>query len=83
MQRLTEIIKFNGKWALNDTPIRLKCPRCITDSKNPRQVKIYKTVRGLIRHISLDHKGEFWVDDCKFILKNVSIALESGVIVNA
>jgi len=80
--RLTEIIKFNDKWALNNKPIRLKCPKCIADSKNPRQVKIQKTVRGLIRHLSLDHKGEFWVDDCKFILKNVSIALESGVIVN-
>ena len=80
MQRLTEIIKFNGKWALNDTPIRLKCPRCITDSKNPRQVKIYKTVRGLIRHISLVHKGEFWIGDAKYLLKQVAIALDSGMI---
>lgn len=81
MLRLTEIIKFNEKWALNDKPIRLKCPKCFADSSNSRQVKVFKTVRGLIRHISLNHKDEFWIEDGKYILKNIAIALDSGMIV--
>lgn len=73
---------FNGNWSFNNTPIRLKCHGCLTESTNPRQVKIYKTIKGLLRHFSNDHKGEFWVDDCKQLLKMIAIALDSGVIVS-
>ncbi|KAG2474523.1 MAG: hypothetical protein NPMRTH4_360009 [Nitrosopumilales archaeon] len=80
MLRLTEILKFNQNWALNNKPIRLKCPKCLADCSNSRQVKIFKTVRGLIRHLSLVHKGEFWIGDAKYVLKQVAIALDSGMI---
>lgn len=82
MLRLSEIFNFNENWAFNNKPVRLKCVKCLADCTNPGQVKIYKTIKGILRHFSNDHKGEFWVDDCKQLLKMIAVALDSGVIVS-
>ena len=55
---------------------------CLLDSNNSRRVPVCKNVKSLVRHISDEHKGEFWTEECKLILKKLAVALDSGLIVN-
>ena len=80
LSKQSEILKLDERWHWNITPIRLKCPGCVADSNNPNTVPVCKTVKSMVWHIGTQHKGEFWVKDCKQILKTISLALDSGVI---
>ena len=80
MLRQSELLKLNGFWHFNTKPIRLKCPMCCSDVNNPRRVPVCKNIKSLVRHIADEHKGEFWTDECKDVLKTISLALDSGVI---
>jgi len=78
--RQSEILKLDGHWHCNTIPTRLKCPGCRLGTKRPAQTPVHKSVKSLSRHIGIEHKGEFWVDECRTILKNISLGLDSGVI---
>ena len=80
--RQSELLKLNGFWHFKTKPIRLKCPMCLLDANNPRRIPVCKNVKSLVRHISDEHKGEYWTEECKLILKKLAVALDSGLIVN-
>ena len=81
MLKQSEILKLDDYWHCNTKPIRLKCPKCLSEIKNSRQVKVSKNIKSLSRHIATEHQGEFWTDECKLILKKLAVALDSGLIV--
>ena len=82
MLRYSRINKANEQWHFNTKPIRLKCPKCLLEAKNPCHVKVSKNIKSIVHHIAREHKGEYWAEDCKSILKKLAAALDSGLIVN-
>ena len=81
MLRYSRINKANEQWHQNIIPFRNKCPQCLLESKNPRQVKVSKNIKSMIHHLAREHKGENWVDEYKEYLKSISQQLNSGVFV--
>ncbi len=53
----------------NTTKIFLKCPECLLNSKNPQRVKTHKNLSSLDSHFSTDHKGEFWVEESRILIR--------------
>jgi len=53
----------------NTTKIFLKCPGCLLCSKNPQRVKTHKNLSSLDFHLSVDHKGEFWVAEVQILIR--------------
>jgi len=78
--RYSRINKANEQWHFNTKPIRLKCPKCLLEAKNPRQVKVSKNIKSIVYHIAREHKGEYWTEEYKQHLKSISRDLSSGVI---
>jgi len=76
----SELLKLDDYWHCNIIPIRLQCPKCRSEVKRSAQIPVHKSVKSLSRHIAIEHRGEFWVDECRTILKTISLALDSGVI---
>ena len=56
----------------NTTKIFLKCPECLKYSKNPQRVKTHKNLSSLDSHLSTNHKGEFWVNDIRILIRKFS-----------
>jgi len=79
--RYYRINKANEQWHQNTIPFRNKCPECLLESKNPRQVRVSKNIKSMVHHLAREHKGESWVDDYKEYLKSISQQLSSGVFV--
>ncbi len=80
MLRYSGINKANEQWHFNTKPIRLKCPKCLLEAKNPRQVKVSKNIKSIVYHIAREHKGESWTEEYKKHLKSISRDLSSGAI---
>lgn len=53
----------------NTTQIFLKCPECLKHSKNPQRVKTHKNLSSLDSHFSTEHKGEFWVEEARILIR--------------
>ncbi len=59
----------------NTTKIFLKCPECLLNSKNPQRVKTHKNLSSLDSHFSTDHKGEFWVEESRILIRQFAEAM--------
>ena len=80
LSKQSDILKLNERWHWNIIPTRLQCAGCLAEAKHPKQVPVCKSVKSLVWHLGTQHKGEFWVNDCKEVLKVISLALDSGII---
>jgi len=57
--------------------IYLKCPTCLKYSKNPQRVKTHKNLSSLDSHLSIDHKGELWVEEARNLLRQFAMRLQN------
>lgn len=56
----------------NTKQIFLKCPECLLHSKNAQRVKTHKNLSSLDSHLSVEHKGEFWVKEVQLLIRQFS-----------
>jgi len=59
----------------NTAKIYLKCPYCLLNSKNPQRVKTHKNLSSLDSHFSTDHKGEFWVEESRILIRQFAMVM--------
>jgi len=59
----------------NTVKIYLKCPYCLLNSKNPQRVKTHKNLSSLDSHFSTDHKGEFWVEESRILIRQFAMVM--------
>ena len=72
MLRYFKINKVNERWHFNTKPFSNKCPKCLLEAKNPRQVKVSKNIMSMVHHIAREHNGEYWTEEYKQHLKSIS-----------